>query len=209
MKYQANRNYASEADQNDPLAVYRDKFYIPQHHGKDCIYLTGNSLGLQPKTVEKFIDQELSDWKTLAVEGHFKSQNRPWFHYHKFSKDALAELVGAKPEEVVSMNNLTSNLHLMMVSFYRPKGNRFKIMIEGGAFPSDQYAVESQIKFHGYDYQKALIELEPKEGEDTLKTKDIIQKIKKYGHELALVLLPGVQYFTGQWFDIKAITAAA
>ncbi|MEM6522546.1 MAG: kynureninase [Bacteroidota bacterium] len=209
MNYQSNRDFAIQLDEKDPLRAYRDKFYMPQHKGQDCIYFTGNSLGLQPKTAEKFIDQELEDWRDLAVEGHFKAKNRPWFHYHKFSKEILGKLLGAKPHEVVSMNNLTSNLHFMMVSFYRPKKDRFRIMIEGGAFPSDQYAVESQIKFHGYNYEEALIELHPKEGEYTLRTEDIIHNIKIHGKELALVLLPGIQYFTGQWFDVKAITKAA
>ncbi|MEM7108165.1 MAG: kynureninase [Bacteroidota bacterium] len=209
MNYQISRDFATQLDQNDPLRAFRDQFYIPKHDGEDCIYFTGNSLGLQPKTVKEFVDQELEDWRDFAVEGHFKAQNRPWFHYHKFSKETLSSLLGATPNEVVSMNNLTSNLHFMMVSFYRPDKDRFKIMIEGGAFPSDQYAVESQIKFHGYPYEEALVELHPREGEYTLRTEDIIHAIKAHESEVALVLLPGVQYFTGQWFDIEMITNAA
>lgn len=208
MDYTNAIDFAEKLDQNDPLKSYQEQFHIPKHNGDACLYFTGNSLGLQPKSARKFIDQELQNWQELAVEGHFKSKNRPWFHYHKFSKEALAGLVGAKPYEVVSMNNLTSNLHFMMVSFYRPTRQKFKILIEGGAFPSDQYAVESQIKFHGYDYDDALVELHPREGEGALRTEDIVETIKAEGDHLALVLLPGVQYFTGQWFDMNAITKA-
>ena len=208
MRYKNSVDFAEAMDQKDPLKSYRRQFHIPKHNGNDCLYFTGNSLGLQPKTVKQFIDQELSNWQELAVEGHFKSKTRPWFHYHKHSKEVLARLVGAKPMEVVSMNNLTSNLHFMMVSFYRPVKSRYKILMEEGAFPSDQYAVESQIKYHGYDPEKALVELHPREGEDILRTEDIIEAIKAESDSLAMVLLPGVQYFTGQWFDIRQITKA-
>ncbi len=209
MTYENSLEFARQLDEKDPLRSYRDQFHIPQKNGQDCIYFTGNSLGLQPKTTRNYINEELDGWSTLGVEGHFHSNSRPWFHYHKFSKESLARLVGALPSEVVSMNNLTSNLHLMMVSFYRPEGKRYKIMMESGAFPSDQYAVESQIKFHGYPYEDALIEIAPREGEHTLRTEDILQAIEEHSHELALVLFGGVQYFTGQLFDIRAITTAA
>lgn len=209
MTFENSEDFARSLDSKDPLKSYRDKFYIPQINGKDCIYFTGNSLGLQPKDTEKHILEELEDWKNLGVEGHFHAKHRPWFHYHKFSKELLANLVGAKPLEVVSMNNLTSNLHFMMVSFYQPKGKRNKIVMEAGAFPSDMYAVESQVKFHGYDPSDAIIEIAPKAGSETLETKDILDTIDKHGDEIALVLFSGVQYYTGQYFDLKAISEAA
>ena len=200
--------YARQLDNEDELKEFRNKFHIPTIEGKEVVYFTGNSLGLQPKNTKDYINEELDGWATLGVEGHFHAAKRPWFHYHKFSKEALARIVGAKPVEVVSMNNLTVNLHLMMVSFYRPTRERFKIIIEAGAFPSDQYAVESQIKFHGYPYADALIEIAPRYGEHHLRTEDILAKIEEHGDELSLILLSGVQYYTGQWFDMKQITAA-
>ena len=209
MTFENSEDFAHSLDSKDPLKDYRDNFYIPQINGKDCIYFTGNSLGLQPKDTEKHILEELEDWKNLGVEGHFHAKHRPWFHYHKFTKELLAKLVGAKPLEVVSMNNLTSNLHFMMVSFYQPTSKRFKIVMEAGAFPSDMYAVESQVRFHGYDPNEAIIEIAPKAGSETLETKDIIETIEKNGNEVALVLFSGVQYYTGQYFDLKAISSAA
>ena len=175
--------------------------------GKTVIYFSGNSLGLQPKQTSSFIQQELKDWANLGVEGH-EHARRPWLYYHKFSKKILAEIVGAKPREVVAMNQLTVNLHLMMVSFYRPSAGRYKILTEAGAFSSDQYAFESQIKFHGLNPERTLIELSPRDGEFTLRTEDIIKAIEEHGHELALVIFGGVQYYTGQFFDIKKITEA-
>jgi len=209
MQFENSLAYARQLDEKDPLKDYRNHFHIPQINGKDALYFTGNSLGLQPKSVSQFINEELEDWANLGVEGHFHAKKRPWFHYHKFSKKVLGGILGAKPLEVVSMNNLTSNLHLMMVSFFRPTNKRYKIMIEKGAFPSDQYAVESQIKFHGLDYEKSLIEVAPREGEYTLRTEDIISQIKEHGDSLALVLFSGVQYYTGQLFDIEQITKAS
>ncbi|TRX61271.1 kynureninase [Fulvivirga sp. M361] len=209
MTYENSLEFALRLDEKDHLKNYRSQFHIPQHNGKDCVYFTGNSLGLQPKTTKKIIEEELSGWATLGVEGHFHNNKRPWFYYHQFSKQSLAQLLGAKPVEVVSMNNLTSNLHLMLASFYRPTGKRCKILIEGGAFPSDQYAVESQIKNHGYDWNETLIEVTPRTGEYTLRTEDIIKAIEAHKDDLALVLLGGVQYFTGQLFDFKTITKAA
>ncbi|MEQ9413086.1 MAG: kynureninase, partial [Cyclobacteriaceae bacterium] len=199
--------FAKKMDRNDPLASYRKQFLIPKHNGKASVYFVGNSLGLQPKDTKKLVNEELEDWGNLAVEGHFDGR-RPWMHYHKFSKKALAKIVGAKPVEVVAMNQLTVNLHLMMVSFYRPSKERFKIIIEAGAFSSDQYAVESQLKFHKLNPDVALIELKPRPGDHTLKTEDILQSIDDHGDQLALVLLSGVQYYTGQFFDIKKIMEA-
>ncbi|MTI22626.1 kynureninase [Fulvivirga sp. RKSG066] len=209
MEFEHSLAFAKKMDQQDPLKAYRDKFYIPEIKGKEALYFTGNSLGLQPKNTKSFIEDELEDWASMGVEGHFQAKKRPWFHYHKFSKQALANIVGAKPLEVVSMNNLTANLHFLMVSFYRPTKKRFKLMIEKGAFPSDQYAVESQIKFHGLDYDEALIEVAPRDGEHTLRTEDIVSTINENADSLALVMLSGVQYYTGQLFDIKEITKAA
>lgn len=199
--------FAKKMDRNDPLSSYRKKFLIPKHNGKPSVYFVGNSLGLQPKETKKYVNEELEDWGNLAVEGHFDGR-RPWMHYHKFSKKTLAKIVGAKPGEVVAMNQLTVNLHLMMVSFFRPSKERFKIIIEAGAFSSDQYAVESQLKFHKLNPDVALVELKPRPGEHTLRTDDILQSINDHGDQLALVLLSGVQYYTGQFFDIKKITEA-
>lgn len=199
--------FAKEMDQADSLSGYRAKFHVPQKDGKDCIYFCGNSLGLQPKATEEAILQELKDWQNLGVEGHFRAKN-PWMPYHEFLTQHYAAIVGAKPSEVVAMNTLTVNLHLMMVSFYRPTPSRFKILIEKGAFPSDRYAVESQIKFHGYDPADGLIELAPREGEKTLRTEDILAVITTRGHEIALILPGGVNYYTGQLFDMEVLTKA-
>ncbi|MEO9964699.1 MAG: kynureninase [Reichenbachiella sp.] len=214
MPYENSLEFAQQCDANDSLKSFRDRFYIPQHNGKDCVYLVGNSLGLQPKSTRSFVEQELTDWQNLGVEGHFdQSATRPWFHYHKFLKPYLADLAGAKELEVVSMNSLTTNLHLMMVSFYQPTAKRYKIITEAGAFPSDQYALETQINFHAnrggerlFDPKDALIELQPRTGEETLRTEDILATIEKHQDELALVMMAGVQYYTGQLFDIAAIT---
>lgn len=207
MIFENSLAFAKKMDRNDPLSAFRRQYHIPKHKGKSSVYFVGNSLGLQPKDTKKYVVEELEDWKALAVEGHFDGR-RPWMHYHKFSKKALAGIVGAKPVEVVAMNQLTVNLHLMMVSFYRPTKERFKIIIESGAFPSDQYAIESQLKYHRLNPDIALIELKPRPGEHTLKTADIVQTIAEHSNQLALVLLSGVQYYTGQFFDIKKITEA-
>jgi kynureninase len=202
------KDYALQQDANDPLKAYRSEFYMPPGKTrKEQLYFTGNSLGLQPKSVNEYLQQELEDWKNLGVEGHFHGKN-PWFYYHHFFKPE-AKIVGAKPEEVVVMNNLTVNLHLLMVSFYRPTKSRYKIIMEAGAFPSDMYAIETQVKHHGFDYDDAVIEMEPREGEHYLRTEDIVAKIKETGEELALLFFSGVQYYTGQAFDIKALTEAA
>jgi kynureninase len=160
MEYKPSAEFAKELDSHDPLKNYRGKFYIPKMNGEDVIYFAGNSLGLQPKTVRAYVEQELVDWQNMGVEGHMQAKN-PWLPYHEFLAEETARLVGAKPEEVVNMNSLTVNLHLMMVSFYRPAEKRYKILIEANAFPSDHYAVQSQIKFHGYDPADALLEMNP------------------------------------------------
>ena len=201
-------NRAKELDSTDSLSVFQSQFHFPQRDGKDCIYLCGNSLGLQPKTTSDFVNEELKNWQERGVEGHFTG-NRPWVSYHKNSKSSLAKIVGAGEHEVVAMNNLTTNLHLALVSFYQPKGKRSKILIERGAFPSDFYAVYSRIENSGFDPKENLIELEPSDGSDYLGTEEIIQKITEIGDELVLVMFPGIQYYTGQFFDIQAITEAA
>ncbi|MEK6782060.1 MAG: kynureninase [Bacteroidota bacterium] len=207
MKFQSTLSFARTLDQADPLKSYRGKFHLPKIKGREVLYFTGNSLGLQPKSTKKFITEELNDWARLGVEGHFHAK-RPWLHYHKFSKKALAGIVGAKPSEVVAMNQLTVNLHLMMASFYRPTEKRFKIITEAGAFSSDQYAFESQLKFHKLDPEVALIEVKPRTGEFTLRTEDIVKTIGENAGHLALVIFGAVQYYTGQFFDMKKITEA-
>jgi kynureninase len=201
--------YAQQLDKQDPISHMRDEFYIPkQDNGEDEIYLCGNSLGLQPKRTAQYLNYELSQWQKLGVKGHF-SGDYPWMPYHEFLAEGSANLVGAKPSEVVCMNSLTANLHFMMVSFYQPKGSRNKILIEEHAFPSDHYAVESQIKFHGLNPNESMLLAKPRNGEDTLRTEDIINIIETQGDDIALVLLPGVQYYTGEVFDMQAITQAA
>jgi len=186
---------------------FRSRFHIPKSaDGSEAVYFTGNSLGLQPKTTRKYIEEELEDWASLGVEGHLHARH-PWLPYHEFVTEPMARVVGALPSETVVMNSLTVNLHLMMVSFYRPSGGRRKIVIEKGAFPSDQYAVESQLKFHGFG-KDSLIELAPREGEACLRTEDVIETIERNGEEIALVMMGGVNYYTGQAFDMKAITEA-
>jgi kynureninase len=199
---------AAELDAHDPLGAYRDKFHIPTApDGQECIYLCGNSLGLQPKTVHAAVEQELHDWATLGVEGHFRARY-PWLPYHEFLATQTAQLVGAKPIEVVVMNTLTVNLHLMLVSFYRPTPTRYKVLIEAPAFPSDRYAVASHLVWHGLDPSKALIALEPRPGETTLRTADIAAMLEQEGRSIALILLGGVNYYTGQAFDMATITRA-
>jgi kynureninase len=206
--FESTISFAKKLDQNDPLKSFRKQFHLPKINGKTALYFTGNSLGLQPIAAKKFIMEELTDWAALGVEGHVHAK-RPWLYYHKFSKKTLAKLVGAKPIEVVAMNQLTVNLHLMMVSFYRPTKQRFKIITEAGAFSSDQYAFESQLKFHGLDPETTLIELAPRKGEFTLRTADILQAIEENKEQVALVIFGAVQYYSGQFFEIKKITKAA
>ncbi|NQZ74872.1 MAG: kynureninase [Ekhidna sp.] len=199
---------AKSLDQADPLASFRSKFHFPEKNGVPCIYLCGNSLGLQPVTTRQAVNDELNHWQEHGVEGHITG-NRPWVSYHEYSKNALAKIVGAKQSEVVAMNNLTTNLHLAMASFYRPKGKRTKILIEKGAFPSDYYAVHSSILQNGGNPTQDLIQLETQENESWISTEKIIETIERLGDELAMVMLPGVQYYTGQFFEIKEITKAA
>ncbi len=206
--YESTESYARQMDEQDALKSFRDKFYIPkQANGADVYYFTGNSLGLQPKTARGCLEEVLKDWETLAVEGHFEGAN-PWMTYHEKISAQMAEIVGAKSVEVVAMNLLTVNLHLLLVSFYRPTREKYKIVIEKGAFPSDQYAVKSQIEFHGFDAKNALIEIEPRDGETTLRTEDIITTLDENADSIALVMLGGINYYTGQVFDMKEITYA-
>ncbi len=207
-EFEASPDFAGEMDTTDPLKGSREKFFIPKDvSGREVIYFTGNSLGLQPRNAREYVIQELKDWETFAVEGHLNAKH-PWLPYHEFLTEPMARLVGAKPIETVVMNSLTVNLHLMMVSFYRPAGTRCKIMIEKGAFPSDQYAVASQLRFHDLNPKDNLLELAPRDEESTLRTEDIVDAIEREGEHLALVLLGGVNYYTGQAFDMKTITEA-
>jgi kynureninase len=197
------------SEYTDGLAEYRSKFFIPPHDdGSEQAYFCGHSLGLQPRSARKYIEAELEDWAKLGVEGHFRARS-PWMPYHRLLTDQVARLVGAKSSEVVVMNSLTVNLHLMMVSFYRPSKSRHKIVVEAGAFPSDQYAVKSQIRYHGLDPSTSLIELRPRSGEDILQEEDICDLIREQGESIALVLMGGVNYSTGQAFDMQRITEAA
>ncbi|HMQ49575.1 MAG TPA: kynureninase [Saprospiraceae bacterium] len=201
-------DFARAQDELDGLAAFREQFFFPKHGEGEGLYFCGNSLGLQPKGIEAALLHELDQWKKYAVEGHFKGA-LPWMYYHRFLQAQSAELVGAQENEVVVMNTLTTNLHLMMVSFYRPTSSRYKIIMEAGAFPSDQYAVESQIKYHGLKPDSAIIEIKPRAGEVNLRTEDIVQAIEQAGDSLALVLFGGVNYFTGQYFELHPITSAA
>ena len=201
--------FAQGLDAKDPLKSFRDKFYFPTFHEKTVRYFTGNSLGLQPKSTKEYILEELDAWAEYGVEGHFLAK-RPWFAYHENLTQKAANVVGALPVEVVVTHSLTPNLHLLMVSFYRPEinGKRTKILCEAKAFPSDQYALESQVKFHGLDLAEHLVEVAPREGEQLIREEDILAKIAELGDELALVMIGGVNYYTGQLFDMEKITKA-
>ncbi|MBY0356762.1 MAG: kynureninase [Candidatus Obscuribacterales bacterium] len=207
--YESGEAFAQLMDKKDPLAAFRDAFLVPEaKNGEQVVYMAGNSLGLQPQATRDYIDQELTDWADLGVEGHLNAKF-PWLPYHENLTAMTARLVGAKPEEVVVMNSLTTNLHLMMVSFYNPTKERYKILIEGGAFPSDQYAVASQATFHGFDPADAILELTPRSGEEILRTEDILAYIEEHGESIALVLLGSCNYLTGQAFELEKIAAAA
>ncbi|WDF80565.1 kynureninase [Mucilaginibacter sp. KACC 22773] len=208
MNYQNSLAFAIEQDELDPLKEFRDRFLIPKHNGEDAIYLCGNSLGLQPKSAAQYVADQMANWQNLAVEGWFQGSD-PWLEYHKPLAKSVAAIVGANENEVAVMNSLTVNLHLLMVSFYKPDNKKFKIIMEGGAFPSDQYAMESQVKFHGLDPKDAIVEIFPREGEVTLRTEDIVNCINEHADELALVMFSGINYYTGQFFDLPAITKAA
>ncbi len=203
--YKPGIEYAKDQDLKDPLAHYRAKFHIPKNqNGEEWLYFTGNSLGLQPKETKNYIQQELDDWANLGVEGHFEAKN-PWMPYHEFLTETMAKIVGAKPIEVVIMNTLTTNLHLLMVSFYQPNELKYKILIESDAFPSDRYAVETQLKYHGHNPSESLIEWSPRKGETLLNIVDLESILHKHGHEIALLLIGGVNYYTGQYLDLKKI----
>lgn len=206
--YEASLEYAQEQDQVDILFPFRERFLFPQHNEEDVRYFCGNSLGLQPKMVSYLMECELRDWARHGVEGHFRA-GYPWFSYHHIFEDRLAKIVGAKKDEVVAMNTLSVNLHLLMISFYRPKNGRYKILMEAGAFPSDQYAVETQVRMHGFDPNDAIIEIAPREGQHLIEEEDILNAIATAGNTLALVMIGGVNYYTGQFFDLQQITAAA
>jgi kynureninase len=208
MDFENTLNFARQLDENDSLKKFRDQFYIPVINGKEAIYFTGNSLGLQPKTTQDYVLNELEDWANFGVEGHFHAR-KPWMPYHEIFPKQLSNIIGALPTEVVAMNQLTVNLHLLMVSFYRPTKERYKIICEAKAFPSDQYAMESQVKYHGYNYEDAVVEVAPREAEYTLRTEDIINTIQQHSDSVALVLFGGVNYYTGQLFDLEKITVAA
>ncbi|HLP65615.1 kynureninase [Flavobacterium sp.] len=207
MTFQNTREFAQQLDTQDELRNYRSEFIFPQHNGKNVIYFTGNSLGLQPKRTLKYVHEVMNDWANLAVEGHFYAE-KPWWDYHERFAHPLSKIVGALPSEVTVMNTLTINLHLLMVSFYRPTKQRYKIICEEKAFPSDQYMFQSQVVSHGLNPEDVIIEIKRREGEHNIRLEDILSKIEEVGDELALVLFGGVNYYTGQVFDMKTITEA-
>ncbi len=208
MSFEPTEEFALKSDQKDELRSFRNQFNIPLKDGKEVVYLCGNSLGLQPKSARDYLQTEYDAWSNYAVEGHFTGK-RPWMPYHKNFKSVLARLVGTNENEVVAMNSVTVNLHLMMVSFYRPTESRYKILCEANAFPSDQYALETQAKFHGFDPSDAVVELHTRAGEHLLRNEDILKTIEDLGDELAITMIGGVQYYTGQYFDLHSITKSA
>ena len=208
MIYENTIEFAKYQDDQDVLKDFRKKFYIPLFRGKPSIYFTGNSLGLQPVSVQDYVNDFLQDWANFGVEGHFHGKT-PWLSYHEMFPAKLSKLVGALPEELIVMNQLTVNLHLLLVTFYRPVAERYKIICEAKAFPSDQYALESQVRLHGFDPKEAIVEIEPRAGETTIRTEDIIETIKLHGKELSVVMIGGVNYYSGQVMNMKAITEAA
>ena len=207
MQFENSRLFAQQLDTKDPLAKYRNEFIFPQINNKNAIYFTGNSLGLQPKLAQSYVNEIMNDWGNLAVEGHFRAK-KPWWDYHERFANQLSKVVGAKPTEITVMNTLTVNLHLMMVSFYRPTTKRYKIICEEKAFPSDQYMIASQVRFHGLNPEDAIVELKKRDGEHNFRTEDILAKIEEVGEECALILIGGVNYYTGQVFNMKTITEA-
>ena len=204
--FQLGIDFAKELDQNDPLKSFRSQFHIPKDsHGNELVYLCGNSLGLQPKLTKTYINDFLDDWATLGVEGHVEGNN-PWLPYHEFLTEKMAKIVGAKSLEVVVMNSLTANLHFMMVSFYKPTAKRYKILIESDAFPSDKYAVESQLRHHGFDDKEGLLLWKPRTGEELLRYEDLENILKAHGNEIALIMIGNTNYYTGQFFNMKRIS---
>jgi len=206
--FELSRQFAEEQDQSDPLKTHREQFYFPQRNGKDAIYFCGNSLGLQPKKVRPAIEQELNDWHHHAVEGYWNAEN-PWLYYQQYCSKPLTSIVGASQDELTVMNTLTVNLHLLLMSFYRPTKQRFKVLMEAGAFPSDQYAVETQVRLHGFDPETAIIEVAPRPGEHLIREEDIFDIIDQESSSLAIILLGGINYYTGQLFNMQSITEAA
>jgi len=207
MQLENSLKFAQEQDKKDKLAPFRNEFLIPKKNGEQLIYFCGNSLGLQPKSAVIEISKQLEVWQNHAVEGWFDGKEN-WLNYHHEIKKLLTPILGVKAVEVTCMNSLTINIHLLLTSFYQPKGKKIKILMEGGAFPSDQYAIESHVKTRGYDYKDATIEIFPREGEETLRTEDILSKIKDHQDEITLILFGGINYYTGQFFDLEAITKA-
>src|SRR6266478_1938965 len=209
MTFSADEAFALQLDAEDPLCQFREKFHLPVgNDGKPVIYFAGNSLGLMPKAARQIVDEELDNWASLGVDAHHAT-GTPWYSYHEAVREPIARLIGAKPLEVICMNSLTVNLHLMMATFYRPTKSRFKILMEEPAFPSDTYAIKTQIAHHGLDPRNALILARPRKNEFTIRPEDIIDLIEKDSDQLAVVMLAGVNFFTGELFDIKKITAAA
>lgn len=208
MDFDRSLEFAQQQDAADPLNSFRERFFIPKHEEEDAIYFCGHSLGLQPRTTAAHLQQELDDWRRLGVKGHLEAQN-PWLYYHHRLAEPSAQLVGAHPEEVVVMNGLTVNAHLLMVSFYRPTSTRYKILVERDVFPSDAYAIESQVRFHGFDPEDAIVEVAPREGTYALRTEDILQSVADHRSSLAMVFMGGVNYYTGQYFDLKSIAHKA
>src|SRR6202165_4350125 len=209
MTFSADEDFARQLDADDPLLSFREKFHLPLgKDGKPFIYFAGNSLGLMPKTARQIVEQELDDWAKLGVDAHLAAKT-PWYLYHETLREPTARLVGAKPIEVICMNSLTVNLHLMMATFYQPTKSRFKILMEDPAFPSDTYAIKTQIVHHGLDPKDALVLARPRKGEFAVRTETIVDLIEKDGDQLAVVLIAGVNFFTGQLFDIPKLTAAA
>ncbi len=208
MTFENSLDFARQLDRDDPLKPFRDKFYIPILHGKECLYFTGNSLGLQPKTAQDYVLDEMENWANYGVEGHFHGRN-PWANFHEVFSKKLQPILGALPEEIVVMNQLTANLHLLLTTFYQPDKNRYKIICEENAFTSDLYALNSHLQLHGFRSDDALIEVKPREGEKFIRNEDVIAAIKENADEIALVFIGGVNYLTGQLFDMKAITEAA
>ncbi|RZJ69911.1 kynureninase [Flavobacterium sp.] len=206
--FQNTREFAQQLDSQDSISKYRKEFIFPKVNDRQVIYFTGNSLGLQPKRTKSFVDEIMSDWANLAVEGHFYAE-KPWWDYQERFANPLSKIVGAKPKEVTVMNTLTVNLHLLMVSFYRPNAKRYKIICEEKAFPSDQYMLQTQVKFHGFDPKDAIVEIKRRDGEHNIRHEDILAKIDEVGDELALLIMGGVNYYTGQVFDMKSITSHA
>src|SRR6266480_2159096 len=209
MQFSADQDFAKQLDAEDPLRSFRDKFHLPLgKDGKSLIYFAGNSLGLMPKAAREIVDQELDDWAKLGVDAHLDAKT-PWYTYHEALREPTARMVGARPVEVICMNSLTVNLHLMMATFYRPTKSRFKILMEDPAFPSDTYAIKTQIVHHGLDPKDALVLASPRKGEFIVRTEDIVDLIEKNADQLAVVMIAGVNFFTGQFFDIPRITKIA